>query len=117
MATELQKLQNDADLFIQGKEDTIQVITEEMELVKVEHELESGLKEFQLKLDEFKKMTQLKDEALKNVGKCGKEVTNVYKNLVYSIPESPSDDYMDFSALEKQIQPLKTEAERTFQGN
>ena len=117
LASELLKLEHDFDLFVRSKEDNIIGVSDEMGLVKIQYELESGTWDFDYKLDEAKKMIEQKDSTLENINRCGKEVDNFYSNILLNIPASPDENYIDFSNLEKRIQPLKAEAATFFEGN
>ena len=56
----LLKLRQEFEALIQGKDDIIQGISDETGLTKVQNELESGMKEFELKLEETKRKIELK---------------------------------------------------------
>jgi hypothetical protein len=51
-----------------------------------------------------------------SVNKCGEETEMLMKNILHHIPKHPSEEYLDFQNLQKQVTPLVTEVKDHFSG-
>jgi hypothetical protein len=111
----LNALKYEFDTFLDETVSKVWKTVKEIDQLKIRYNVEASLKDFGMKIQEYKRTIDQKESMLKRICKCIKEADTEHSYVLGTLPVMSNEEFLDFEDLKAQVDLVTAEAENGFQ--